>query len=331
VICMTARDGSAPAPLQAVADRVVGDYLGLRPDEAFLLVTDDGAVPEVAAAIVRSAETIGADPTHAMIRRRRASGDEPPEPVAAAMAASDVCLCIAARSIYHTNAKLRAQEAGTRGCFNAPPRLDSWTLGAMSADFFAIRRTAERLAHLLRAARHVRVKSPAGSDITVCVEGREPKGWYTGIVREPGEITAYPGGEVSFPPVEGLSNGRIVFEHVVTDLGRIEEPITLDVVDGNVTAINGGPDAARLRDLIDGVPNATNLAELGIGLNPAARVTDEITETKKRLGTVHFAIGDNASGYGGVVECWLHLDGMLFEPTVWIDDQAVVRDGELLL
>src|SRR5205085_6522909 len=224
-----------------------------------------------------------------------------------------------------------AQAAGTRGCFNAPPSLSSWTAGAMTADFTQIRPVAERLAARLRAARRVRVTSPAGSDVTVSVEGREPRGWYTGIVRRPGEISAFPGGEVSFPPVEGTAQGTIVFERVMTDIGRLGEPIRITVEDGNAVAFAGGEEAARLRALVDGVPGATNVAELGIGLNGAARISDEITESKKKLGTAHFALGDNAGGYGGVVECPLHLDGMLFDVTIAIDGEEVVRDGELLL
>jgi leucyl aminopeptidase (aminopeptidase T) len=79
------------------------------------------------------------------------------------------------------------------------------------------------------------------------------------------------------------------------------------------------------------VSGGTNIAELGIGLNPAARISDDITESKKREGTAHFALGDNAGGYGGVVESAVHLDGMLFDVTVLIDDEVVVRDGTVLV
>src|SRR5207244_10571987 len=103
-----------------------------------------------------------------------------------AMVAADVCLCVAARSLYHTRAKGEAQAAGTRGCFNGPPDLSSWTTGAMTADFMEIRRTAERLAERLRRAECVRVTSPAGTDVTVSVGDRQPRGWYPGIVRRPG-------------------------------------------------------------------------------------------------------------------------------------------------
>jgi leucyl aminopeptidase (aminopeptidase T) len=322
---------TATAPLEEVARRVVVDYLGTSPGEHFVLVTDTSVAPELSDAILCAAAAAGVDPTHVRIATRRTSGEEPPEAAVAAMVAADVCLCVASKSIYHTNAKGRAQQAGTRGCFNAPAAVGAWTTGAMAADYTAIRKVAERLADRLRRGTHVRVTSPAGSDVTVSREGREPKGWYTGIVRKPGEISAFPGGEVSFPPLEGTSNGVIVFERVVTDLGGIAEPIRITVQDGLAVSIEGGDDARRLRELIAGVPGATNLGELGIGLNPAARISDDITESKKKAGTAHFALGDNAGGYGGVVESAIHVDGMLFDVTITIDGAAVVKDGQVLV
>lgn len=310
---------------------MVEDYLGLQAPESFLLVTDAAAAPEIADAVMAAAAESGADAAHVRMAVRGRSGEEPPPAVVGAMVAADVCLCVASRSIYHTNAKGKAQAAGTRGCFNAPAALSAWTGGAMTADFMEIRRTAEELAARLSGAGRIRVTSPAGTDVTVEIGDREPRGWYTGIVRKPGEISAFPGGEVSFPPVEGSAEGRIVFERVMTDIGRVVEPIRITVEGGLAVAIAGGDEAARLRALIAGVPGATNIAELGIGLNPAARISDDITESKKKVGTAHFALGDNAGGYGGIIECPLHLDGMVFEATVAIDGVEVVRAGELVL
>src|SRR5258706_485578 len=122
-------------PLSEVARRVVVDCLGLREHENFLLVTDDAVAREIADAIIDVARDLGADPVHARIATRRTSGEEPPPTVAGAMIAADVCLCVASRSIYHTRATGEAKAAGTRGLFNGPSRLDTWTHGAMTAAF----------------------------------------------------------------------------------------------------------------------------------------------------------------------------------------------------
>jgi leucyl aminopeptidase (aminopeptidase T) len=177
----------------------------------------------------------------------------------------------------------------------------------------------------------MRVTSPAGTDVTFSIEGREPKGWLTGICRNPGEVSAFPGGEVSLPPVEGTANGRVVIERVMTDLGSLEGPIVWVVRDGHVVQIEGAADARRLRDHVEGVENATNIGELGIGLNPQARITSDITESKKRIGTAHMAMGDSAGGYGGSVVSDVHLDGILMTPRIELDGRVLADDGRVLV
>ena len=94
-------------------------------------------------------------------------------------------------------------------------------------------------------------------------------------------------------------------------------------------AVEGGARAERLREIVESVADADNIAEIGIGLNAACRRNGDFEEEKKARGLVHVAIGDNVF-YGGRVECAVHMDMVLYEPTVWLDDRAVVRAGEVL-
>lgn len=310
-----------------IAGRVVRDYLGVGPGERFAIVVDDRTDPEIARELARVALALGAEPVIVTIAPRTRSGAEPPAPAAAAMAAADVVLCAASTSLYHTTAKAVAQRAGTRGDFNAPYRGEAWRNGAMTADFMAIRRRAERLAELWRHTSVVRVTSPAGTDLVSIVEGREPMAWLTGICRNAGEVSALPGGEVSLPPIEGSSNGVVVWERLASDLGGLDEPITITVRDGRAVAFEGGRSADRLRQIVEATVDADNIGEIGIGLNPAARIGDDITEAKKAFGTVHIALGDSANEYGGLIECEVHLDGLVMNPTVEFDGVPVVDGG----
>src|SRR5215470_10243958 len=97
----------------------------------------------------------------------------------------------------------------------------------------------------------------------------------------------------------------------MTDIGRLARPITWVVEKGHAVRFEGGAEARALEQHIAGIANATNIAELGIGINPMSRLTGEITEVKKKLGTVHMALGDSAAGYGGLVSSDVHLDGMI--------------------
>jgi leucyl aminopeptidase (aminopeptidase T) len=81
---------------------------------------------------------------------------------------------------------------------------------------------------------------------------------------------------------------------------------------------------------MDGHENAGNMAEFAIGTNPDARLVGNLAEDKKKLGTVHFAIGDNES-LGGTTQCDIHLDGVVLDPTVVLDDEEVITEGEVHL
>ncbi|MFB6189254.1 MAG: aminopeptidase, partial [Halapricum sp.] len=69
--------------------------------------------------------------------------------------------------------------------------------------------------------------------------------------------------------------------------------------------------------------SAYNLAELGIGTNVGVtELVGSVLLDEKAGGTVHFAIGDDAS-IGGDVEAPLHLDGIVRDPTVYADGEAL--------
>jgi leucyl aminopeptidase (aminopeptidase T) len=69
------------------------------------------------------------------------------------------------------------------------------------------------------------------------------------------------------------------------------------------------------------------IAELGIGVNPGARVNGINILDEKALGTVHVAFGTNVS-FGGVNAAAVHVDAILLKPTVSLDDEPFIRDGD---
>ena len=63
--------------------------------------------------------------------------------------------------------------------------------------------------------------------------------------------------------------------------------------------------------------NARNIGELGIGLNPSARITGNMLEDEKAFHTCHFAVGEN---YDNDAPSLIHLDGVVREPTITLID-----------
>jgi leucyl aminopeptidase (aminopeptidase T) len=324
----TTLDENALGVVAETARKVVEDCLDVRAGEKFLVITDEHTSPSIPRALVEVADRRGAETVVTKAGPIR-SGEEPPFAVVAAMLEADVVLACASSSMYHTEAKGAAQAKGVRGLFNSPCDEEIWSAGAMTTDYAALRAVAERLRDRMAVAKEVRVTSPAGTDVTMRIEGRAPKGWLTGICRNAGEVSALPGGEVSLPPLEGTTEGVVVVERVMTDLGALDNPITWRIEKGEVAGIEGGEEASRLERYVDGVENARNIGELGIGINPDARLTDNIIESKKKLGTVHIAMGDSAGGYGGLVVSDLHLDGMVLDARIEFDGEVIMENGTL--
>ncbi len=313
------------------AHKVIADYMGVKPGETVLIVVDTRTSPSIPEALAGATHAVGGDPVIAMMTPRMKSGMEPPAPIVAAMVKAKVVIAAASRSMYHIEAKNQAKLAGARGVFNAPYEEDGWINGAMTADFLELRRLAERLRDRLARGKSAHVTSPAGTDVRMVIEGRKPVGWLTGVCRNPGEVSAFPGGEVSLPPLEGTAEGRVVIEHVMTDIGRLAAPITWIVEKGEAVRFEGGAEARALEAHIEGVRNARNIAELGIGINPMSRLIGGITEVKKKLGTAHMALGDSAAGYGGKVVSDVHLDGMILDVRIAIDGEVIVEGGKVLV
>lgn len=98
--------------------------------------------------------------------------------------------------------------------------------------------------------------------------------------------------------------------------------------DGKLVDIQG-QDADKLSVLRESEANAT-LCELGIGANYAARLRGILLEDEKAYHTIHVAFGTN-DDFGGTNKATCHMDGIIKNPTLYLDDVLVMRDGEYLI
>lgn len=202
--------------------------------------------------------------------------------------------------------------------------------GAMTADWHAVEARTKRLVEMMTGGQTVVVTSHNGTSISFSIARREvlPD---TGILTEPGSFSNLPAGEAFVAPVEGTAEGTLILEWSPT--AKLRESITLEVTKGKVVKVIGADRYAdTLRAKLAEIPLIGNIAELGIGTNDKATRPDNILETEKILGTVHIAIGDNAS-FGGRVSVPFHQDFIFFRPTLEVIKQgeertAVIIEGE---
>jgi leucyl aminopeptidase (aminopeptidase T) len=293
-----------------------------------LLVICNPVTEEIGALMRIEAQGDGADATLAVISERDSAAAEPPDAVAAAMAASDVVLAPTVQSLSHTAARKRASEAGVR-IGTLPGVTEEMLTRLMGADLEELRRRGWAICERLNGASGVRITCRHGSDLRLGIEGR------LSIVDagELGNRSAFgnlPCGEGFIAPVEGTAEGTLVVDGSIAGVGLLETPTSLTIRGGHLTDATGSDGAALMELLSVHGPDGTNVAELGIGTNEEAILTGNILEDEKILGTAHVAFGASAA-IGGTVQVPVHLDCVLLEPTVEIDGETVVSGGDLLV
>jgi leucyl aminopeptidase (aminopeptidase T) len=304
---------------------VVKDCLGVEPAEEVLVVCDP-ATQRVGERLCEEAADAGAEAVLAVIAERPSHGAEPPRPVAEAMAAADVILAPTVQSLSHTAARKRATEAGAR-CATLPGVTDEMLARVMSADMEGLRRMGHAVAEALDTASEAKITDPNGTDLRLGLSGREaiPD---AGELTERGAFGNLPCGEGFISPADG--SGTLVVDGSLAGIGLVDDPVELVIEGGHLTSARGGQGMAFMELLTVHGEDGTNIAELGIGTNEKAILTGEILEDEKILGSCHVAFGASA-GIGGTVQVPVHLDCIVLRPTVELDGEAIVRDGELLI
>jgi len=301
--------------------------MGISPGEEVLVVCNP-VTEEIGALMRIEAQGDGADATLAVISERDSAAAEPPQAVAAAMAAADVVLAPTIQSLSHTAARKAASEAGVR--IGTLPGVTEEMLGRlMTGDLDEIRRRGWAVVTALNRGSEARITCRHGSDLRIGLQGR------MGIVDagELGNKGAFgnlPCGEGFIAPVEGTTEGTLVVDGSIAEIGLLDTPVSLTVREGNLVEATGN-DGGRLMELLtEHGEDGTNVAELGIGTNEEAILTGNILEDEKILGTCHVAFGASAA-IGGTVQVPVHLDCVILEPTVEIDDETIVSGGDLLV
>jgi len=303
------------------AATAVEQCIGLDATESCVVVTDDKRRP-IGEALYEAASAVTDD---AMLLRYPPGdqhGEDPPGPVAAAMADADAFLAPTTKSLSHTRARGDACEAGARGA-TLPGITEDVFVTGLDADYDAIAAHCRDVLEQVADADEIRVTAPAGTDITV-EPGERPWHADTGIVHDPGDFSNLPAGEVFVAPE--TVTGTYVVDGTMRPHGLLDDgqQLRFEVEDGYVTEIADDEIRAQVEAAAEEVGrDAYNLAELGIGTNVGvADLVGSVLLDEKAAGTVHIAIGDDA-GIGGDTDAPLHLDGIIREPTVEADGVAV--------
>lgn len=298
--------------------------------ESTLIVTDIDTDRLVSMCLLEACRDAGSEALIAIIGRRRSANEEPPPRVVDLMLSSDVIICPTCLTMFYTEAKCKACRRGARFLSMAGATLDVLSHGAIEADFRKQKPLVHKIAKKLREAKEISLRSAAGASVTASLEGRKAVA-ITGMCEKPGESTGVPDIEAYVAPLEDSVEGVAIVDGSISGLGLARTPVKLEIRNGIARKITGGVEARKLRNILSGQndPRVYQIAEIGIGLNPKARLRGSIVEDESVLGTTHLALGDN-SKLGGRNLAPVHIDLVLRKSILEVDGERVpLKRGQL--
>ncbi len=303
--------------------------MGTQPGEKVLVVTDE-LKRKIGYNLYTNALSLGYESVFVEMKSREMHGEEPPKSIAELMKMFDVVLCPTAKSLTHTEARRNASSVGARVA-TFPGITEEIMIRGLNADYKKISELTIKLAEMLDDVQEIRVTTPLGTDIIMKIKGR--RGFASkGLFHKKGESGNLPTGEAFIAPLEGTSNGVFIVDGSMAGIGMVKgKGIRIEVKDGFAENISGGIQAGKLKSILDKYGLLSrNIAEFGIGTNYKAKLSGNLLEDEKVMGTIHIALGDNKS-MDGTVHVPIHLDGLVKNPTVFFDGKLIMKNGKLLI
>ncbi|GAA6390366.1 aminopeptidase [Megasphaera sp.] len=300
-------------------------------DEKIAIVTDPTSY-EAAKALYDAAKDFK-NKSLLLMDERNMHGQEPTDLIAAAMLEADVIFGATKFSLFHSNARRKAVEAGARFVNMADYDVDMLKSGGLFADFEKIGETCTKIAEVLEGKKTCTVTSKNGTNFTCSIADRAPNPQYGRSLKK-NSSSSPPDIECATCAVENTGNGIIVVDGSIPHplLGVIKEPIKLTVENSLVTKVEGGKEAEILKKIWEEAndPNVYNIGEIGIGLNDECDLIGKMLEDEGCYGTLHFGAGDNI-GFGGKVKSKYHLDLIIKNPHMSVDGVKILVDGNVVL
>ncbi|MCJ7632198.1 hypothetical protein MUP77_07360 [Candidatus Bathyarchaeota archaeon] len=315
------------------AKKMVEQCAGVKSEENVVISTDTNKI-RIAEALAAAALSVDAKPTIVVIPPsvQGVHGAQVPIPVTAACRESDVFFLPTTWSQTHTDARIEAIKHGARGSTLCEVTEDCLCTGGILGDYEQCDRIGRKLGKILSKTKEVRIRTPLGTDVKGEVADR-PVQYETGLFRERGQFAALPDSEINISPIEGTAEGKAVVDVRIMQIGVTRaEPVTLVIEEGQIKAVQGGALAKDFEQILENLNEKTayNIAEFGIGLNPACREYATNLEDLGKLGHYHIGIGSSYA-IGGKVKAPCHIDAISRDALIEFDGKLVYNKGAVML
>lgn len=301
--------------------------------EKVFIVTDTNK-KDIAYSFLDGALKFTKNSTLACMETRTVDGEEPTDLISKAMKMADIVFEVTTHSLTHTQASKSAAKEGVK-IISIPAANKEVLKRCVDVNYQEMEKRTTHLSKILTDGSTAKVKTEKGTDLKLDIEGA--KGISMHGICQNGDFINLPDGEALISPT-GASGKVVVDGSMPPDsetkwgkIGKVKTPIGIKVKNNQIVDINGGEEAKVLKNLFkDFTEKVKEVAEFGIGTNSQAKVTGNVTEDEKAMGTVHIAFG-NSANIGGDNESPVHLDGVIKSPNAWVDGKKIMEKGDLVV
>lgn len=194
---------------------------------------------------------------------------------------------------------------------------------------------------LLQSAKRLRFTNEHGTDV-VYELGTYPVMTVYGFTDSPGRWDHWPTGFVLTGGADDGVDGTVVIapgDILLPFKTYVQAPIELRIERGRIVDIRGALDAALLRAYMESFEDedAYGISHIGWGLNEKAKWAALATDTRGMgmearafYGNVLFSTGPNGE-LGGSNETACHIDVPMCNCSLFLDDEPVVLDGDIVV
>ena len=176
----------------------------------------------------------------------------------------------------------------------------------------------------------VYVTTEAGTDIVLNIKNRIGN-YCPGFVESAGDLGSPPDIEANVSPIENSAEGVVIIDGSIThpNFGLLKSPVKLTVKNGKIIQFESSDQkqVLMLNELFGPLDSKRRvLAECGVGLNPAAKLTGIMLTDEGALGYLYFGLGENHT-VGGLNEVDFHLDFVFRAATLKVDSRILIQSG----
>ena len=323
--------------------KLLRDSFMLEPDQSIAITYDTESSDAVAEATAQAAVILGAKPILLKIKAPRGNGkagdpDLPIDALVGVLNGVDAWVEYNYEWLFYSTVYDRVMEENKKIKYmclvGMTPEQIINKIGKI--DIPTLAELIHKVTAVTEAATHVKITSPAGSNIEFDNKKGREFGVADGLVEE--GIAKMLIGQIGWAPDFDTINGVIVVDgSICPDIGIVDAPVKIFCEKGKVTKVEGGSAAQQFDQWLKSFddPNMFNVAHLCYGLGPYAKLSGDVCQDERVWGCIEW-------GFGNIGACLTipdipegipaasHADVICLNSSVWLDGVQILDEGNIV-